>query len=181
MKVVCVAGMPGCGKEEFLKIAQEKGFSVIRMGDIVREEAEKRGLLMTDRAVGSFADEERKKHDYGIWARRTIPKITGELCLVDGVRGPAETNIYKTAFPDKVFIVAVHASPTTRLRRILTRQRRDDPTNDIEFYERDKRELTWGIADVIALADFMIVNEGELEIMRPKAIEILDNIISEGA
>ncbi len=179
MRVVCVAGMPGCGKEEFLKIAQERGFSVIRMGDIVREEAEQRGLLMTDRAIGNFADEERKKHDYGIWARRTVPKITSELCLVDGIRGPAEMDIYKAAFPGKVFIVAVHASPSTRLRRILTRKRRDDPTNDIEFYERDKRELTWGIADVIALADFMIVNEGELETMRTQANEILDKLTSE--
>ncbi len=40
--IVCVTGMPGCGKEEVARIAERMGFSVVRMGDVVREEAARR-------------------------------------------------------------------------------------------------------------------------------------------
>ena len=37
MKILVVAGMPGAGKEELLKVAQSMGYSFLRMGDIVRD------------------------------------------------------------------------------------------------------------------------------------------------
>ena len=181
MKLVCVTGMPGCGKEEFLRIARERGFAVVRMGDVVREEAAKRGLPMTDKAVGTFADDERKKHGYDIWAKRTVPKMTGEEVLVDGIRGPGEVQVYRTSFPDNVSVIAVHASPATRLKRILSRHRPDDPATESEFRARDARELTWGLGEVIALADFIVANEGHLDDLRSQTNEVLDEILSEGA
>lgn len=181
MKLVCVTGMPGCGKEEFLRTARAKGFSVVRMGDVVREEAAKRGLQMIDRVVGTFADEERKKHGYDIWAKRTVLRISGDRVLVDGVRGPAETAVYRSSFPGGVHVVAIHASPAIRLKRILSRRRPDDPANDSEFRARDARELTWGLGDVIALADFVVTNEGHLDDLKAQATEVLDEILSEGA
>lgn len=181
MKLVCVTGMPGCGKEELLRIARERGFTVVRMGDVVREEATKRGLPMTDKAVGTFADDERKKNGYDIWARRTVPKLAGENVLIDGVRGPGEVQIYRTAFPNEVSVIAVHASPATRLERILSRHRPDDPKTESEFEARDARELTWGLGEVIALADFVIANEGHLDDLRSQTNEVLDEILSEGA
>ncbi len=179
MKVVCITGMPGCGKEEFLKVAVQKGFVVVRMGDIVREEALKHGLPMTDRAVGTFADEERKKHGYGVWAERTFPRVNSELNLIDGVRGSAETEVYRTAFPGKLYIVAVLASPTIRFARIQERRRADDPMTESEFKVRDARELSWGLGEVISNADFKVENEGDLEGYRESAEEVLDIILKE--
>jgi len=172
--------MPACGKEEFLKIARDKGFSVVRMGDIVREEASKVGIILTDRAVGSFADEERKKYGYGVWAERTVPRISGELNLIDGIRGLAEVEVFRSSFPGELCVVAIHSSPATRLRRILTRKREDDPANESEFSARDRRELRWGLGEVISLADYIIVNEGRLEAFRENAKDILDKILSGG-
>ena len=37
--IVCLTGMPGAGKSTVAIVLKEKGFSVIIMGDIVREEA----------------------------------------------------------------------------------------------------------------------------------------------
>src|SRR5437773_942901 len=59
VRVVCLTGMPGCGKEEALAVAQTLGFSVVRMGDVVREEALRRGLPITDATVGGMANAER--------------------------------------------------------------------------------------------------------------------------
>ncbi len=64
-KVFVLTGMPGAGKEEFVKVAQQDGYSVIRMGDVVRLEAEKRKVAMDDRGVGGFASSERQAHGPG--------------------------------------------------------------------------------------------------------------------
>ncbi len=42
--VVCLGGMPGAGKSLVVEIAQELGYSIITMGDVIREETKKRGL-----------------------------------------------------------------------------------------------------------------------------------------
>lgn len=176
-RVICVAGMPGCGKEEFLKVAEEKGLLVVRMGDVVREEARRRGLDITDANVGSLANEERKRHGYGVWAERTLPHIRGELALVDGVRGRDEITVFHREFGERLVVVVVHASPATRYQRILGRKRADDVVSREEFEQRDRRELSWGLSDVIALADVMVVNDKDIDEFRREARRILADLV----
>src|SRR5947209_15554784 len=76
VKVVCVTGMPGCGKDELLGVARDLGFSIVRMGDVVREEATRRGLPITDEAVGGMAHAERQAYGFGIW--RSAPSLASE-------------------------------------------------------------------------------------------------------
>ena len=169
VRVVCLTGMPGCGKEEALAVAQTLGFSVVRMGDVVREEALLRGLPITDATVGGMANAERQVHGMGIWAERTLPRIQGERVLVDGLRGRAELEIFREAFGADLSVVAVHASPKTRHERMMRRRRTDDAATIEAFHARDLRELSWGLGDVIATADVMLVNEGTLEDFRRQA------------
>jgi len=169
VRVVCLTGMPGCGKEEALVVAQTLGFAVVRMGDVVREEALHRGLPITDATVGGMANAERQAHGMGIWAERTLPRIQGEKVLVDGLRGRAELEIFRGAFGTGLSVVAVHASPKTRYERMLRRRRTDDAETLEAFHARDLRELSWGLGDVIATADVMLVNEGTLEEFRRQA------------
>jgi dephospho-CoA kinase len=161
--------MPGCGKEEVLAVAQTLGFSIVRMGDVVREEVLRRGLPISDAAVGGLAHEERQAHGFGIWAERTLPRIRGAHVLVDGLRGRAELEVFRRAFGDDLIVVAVHASPKTRYERMLHRRRTDDAGTIEAFQARDLRELGWGLGDVIATADVMLVNEGSLEALREAA------------
>ena len=169
MQVVCVTGMPGCGKEEVLTVAQDLGFTIVRMGDVVREEAQRRGLPITDGAVGGMAHADRLAQGYGIWAERTVPRIGGERVLVDGVRGRAEISVFRKVFGDGLLVLAVHASPKTRYERLQRRRRADDIASFEAFEARDARELGWGLGDVIATADLMLVNEGTFEEFRRQA------------
>lgn len=167
--------MPGCGKDVVLAIAADLGFSIVRMGDVVREEARRRHLPITDSAVGGMAHEERQKHGLGIWGERTVPLVRGDPVLVDGLRGRAELEVFRKSFED-LTLVAVHASPKTRFERTLRRQRADDAGSFEAFRARDQRELSWGLGDVIALADVMIVNEGTLDEFRRQARTTLERI-----
>jgi len=178
MKVLCVAGMPGCGKEEFLRVATENGFTVVRMGDVVREEAARRKVGSSDEAIGGFAHAEREKHGFGVWAERTLPRITGERVTIDGLRGSMELEVFRKAFRDSVAVVAIHASPRVRFERLRQRNRSDAPATPEEFRVRDIRELRWGLGDVIATADYMIVNEGELGAFRAHAREVMESVLT---
>ncbi len=176
MRVVCVTGMPGCGKEEVLAVAKDLGFSIVRMGDVVREEAQRRGLPIIDAAVGGMAQAEREAHGFGVWAERTLLRIHGERVVVDGLRGRAELEVFRKAFGDALMVVAVHASPKTRHERMLRRKRLDDALTIEAVQARDLRELSWGLGDVIATADIMLVNEASLDEFRRQARAALERL-----
>lgn len=162
LKVICVTGMPAAGKEEFQKVAAEEGYRIVRMGDVVREEARRRGLPITDGAVGGMAHEEREKHGQAVWAQRTVPFVTAERVCIDGLRSPAELTVFRQAFGPGLVVFAVEASAETRWARVRRRRRADDATTWEEFIRRDARERGWGLEEVIAAADVRIVNEGTL-------------------
>lgn len=178
---MCVAGMPGCGKEEILEVAQGLGFRVVRMGDVVREEARRLGLPIQDRAVGGMAHQERVEHGFGIWAERTLPRLTDTPTLIDGLRGKAELDVFRRAFGDRLAILAIHASPRTRHARMLRRRRADDALDAAALQARDVRELAWGLAEVIATADALIVNEGTLTAFRRDSRAALRTLASRRA
>lgn len=52
-KVIALTGMPGAGKTEVAKILQQKGFNYLRFGQIVLDEALKRGRVdeITEREI----------------------------------------------------------------------------------------------------------------------------------
>jgi len=159
--VLLVTGMPGAGKSVFIEAACSLSIPVYVMGDVVREEAEKRGLAPEDKVLGKIALELRRTFGDEIIAKRISEKIARDrsrLIMIDGVRSLNEVEYFRKIFSN-VIIVAVHASPQTRFHRLLKRRREDDPQSWEEFVERDRRELKIGIGNVIALADVMLVNE----------------------
>jgi len=159
--VIGVAGMPGAGKSLVTTIAKKMGYSVIVMGDIVREETRKRGLPLTPENVGAIMLELRDKEGLAVVAKRCVPKIENaktQVVVVDGLRSLHEVKEYKRHFQNFISI-AIHSSPETRFQRLFRRKRSDDPQGWETFHERDMRELSVGLGNVIAKADYLVVNE----------------------
>jgi len=52
--IVCLTGMPGAGKSSVASFLKEKGFTVVTMGDVIREEAKRQGLEPTDINLGNM-------------------------------------------------------------------------------------------------------------------------------
>ncbi len=170
MPVICVTGMPGCGKEEFIKVCSDHGYQITRMGDVVREEAQRRGLPFSDASVGGMADEERKIHGPNVWARRTLPFVRSSKCVIDGLRSDAELKVFQDSFGGSLRLVAIRSSPETRFQRLVARGREDDILSRDEFDRRERRETAWGLGALIESADIRVENEGTLEDFR-KSIE----------
>ncbi|BEP17794.1 dephospho-CoA kinase [Pyrofollis japonicus] len=178
--IVLVAGMPGSGKSIVSSIAKEMGIPVFVMGDVVREEAARRGLEPTPSNLNMVAKKLREEYGPTVVAERTAEKIrrtNNSVVLVDGVRSLDEVNVFRRY--GEVIIVAVHASPRTRFERIRRRGRPGDPKTWEDFVARDLTELGFGLGNVIALADHMLVNEEKsIEEFRTEAKKLLDKLLS---
>ncbi|MGF7119054.1 nucleoside monophosphate kinase [Methanobacterium oryzae] len=166
MHVIGVTGLPGSGKSIVARVAKNLEFDVIRMGDVIRDEAIKRNADIGETAV-------KLREEYGkfVVAERCVeiikesmyntPKENDLKYIIEGIRSPAEVKIFKNNFRG-FKVIAVHSNPNTRFMRVKKRKRSDDSDSFHEFKKRDNRELKFGIGNVIATSDFMIVNEGPI-------------------
>lgn len=184
MRVIGVTGMPGSGKSVVARTAKNLGVKVIRMGDVIRDEAEKRNA-----DIGETAIQLRKEYGKYVVAERCVeiikesfhelPKDNKLKYMIEGIRSPAEVKIFRKNF--KGFkVIAVHSSPRTRFMRLKRRKRVDDSSDISEFHKRDNRELNFGIGTVIATSDYMIVNEGPIWKYKNSIRSILKNELKKG-
>jgi dephospho-CoA kinase len=181
-RVICVAGMPGAGKSLVTKMAERMGYSVITMGDVVREETEERGLPPTPENTGAIMLKLREEEGSAAVARRCIPRIESarsRIVVIDGLRSLNELEEYKRHF-EKSVLIAVHASPETRFRRLFRRRRSDDPRGWATFNERDMRELSVGLGSAIVLADYLIMNEGTRTETEKKILDVFRKVTENG-
>jgi dephospho-CoA kinase len=172
---VIFCGMPGSGKSIGLTVAPDLGIPVFVMGDVVREEVACRKLPYSPQSLGQVMLEIRDQYGSAVIAERCIEKlqqVSSSHVLIDGARSEAEISAFKRVI-EHVRVIAVHASPKIRFARLQDRGREDDALTQEAFHERDARELDIGIGRVIAQADIVIVNEGDLEELKAKTLQIL--------
>lgn len=176
MKALIIAGMAGAGKTEFAQYCRSLGIPVIQMGDLVREKVGEYGLEMNGKNIARVANEERLKLGTDVWARRTAKRVGGRNTVIDGTRSEAEVAHFRNHFGRSAVVVAVYASAKTRFERLKSRNRSDVPLTTGEFEERDRRELGWGLGNVIALSDRTVGNEGTIEELKQKVKELLEEL-----
>ena len=179
--LICVAGMPGSGKSIVAAAARDLGIPVVSMGDVVREEALRRFGRITPEILRETSRLVRIEYGDDYVAARTAEKIVGlgaPHVLIDGVRSLREVEVFRRY--GETVIVAIHASQRTRFERIRRRGRPGDPDNWEDFVKRDMVELGFGLGNVIALADHMIVNEGTIEEAYSWARRILLRLVGGG-
>jgi len=153
--------MPGAGKSTIADGLKPKGYDIINMGNIVREEAKKRNLEATRENLGKLMLELREKNGPGAIAELVKPQIESsisDVILIDGVRSNDEIQVLRKF--GTVKLLAIHASTNTRFDFLQKRGRTDDPQTIEHFEERDNRELGVGISNSIALSDYAISNVG---------------------
>ena len=185
MLVIGVTGMPGAGKDVFYEVATNLGFIVIKMGELVREETRKRGLPIDAEHVGRVAVALREERGTDAIAKLTIQKIKKiieaekkpKIIFIEGIRSLDEVKTLKSYFGE-MHVLAIHASPKTRYQRIIKRKRVDDNISLESIIQRDLRELSFGIGNVIAMADFILINENKtLEDFRTECKKFIDEIL----
>lgn len=176
-KVIGISGLPGSGKTLISTEAKKKGAIVVKMGDMVREEAKKRDE--DSRVTAVKLREEHGKYAVAILTINRVKSIISDvgksdtnLVIIEGIRSPYEVELFKDNFDD-FEIISIFSSPKTRFKRLKERKRADDSEDFLEFKKRDDDELSFGIGNVIAESDMLIINETSLELYEKEIDSLL--------
>ena len=165
MNVIGIVGYPASGKGEFSRIAAENGIPVVVMGDIIRNRTKAKGLELTDEHVGATARELRAElgmDAVAILTAEEVKRLDTETAVIDGIRGDAEVNYFRSVF-ESFTLIFIKADFEIRLSRMQGRGRADDSVTAEALSARDAREESFGLARAVSVADITLVNETERE------------------
>ena len=165
-RVFAVCGMPGSGKGEFAQVLSNNDIPVRSMGDMVREEVARRELDVAPEVFGIVAADLRREFGDDVLAVRltaAVDELLKEhsIVLIDGLRGTAEYDVFKSTWEDKFQSVAIVTEKEIRFARMAARGRSEDG-GTATFEARDKRENGWGLESLIDSADVRIENNQDI-------------------
>jgi dephospho-CoA kinase len=158
MKIFIIVGMPAAGKNIARLYAESQDMVYYATGDIVRAEVKGRGLEADAVNSSEVSDELRGEDGMGV-TRLALEKVLisgAEVGFLEGMRSWQEIELIREK-ADGV-VVAFVTPRNVRRERIVSRGREDDSPQ--AFDDRDKRELAYGTAIPIAMADAYILNTG---------------------
>ena len=177
--VLVIVGMPGAGKSLASSVMKTRGIPVFVSGDIIRAEARKRKLKFTRKNLGELMLKIRREEGMGAVAKRLVPlveKARGEFVVYEGARSVEEVDELRRKYD--IVTIAIHASPEARFKRLQRRRRSDRPRGLADFAERDNRELSVGIAKLIALADRTVENEDSKDDLKRRTRRLLQVVLN---
>ena len=171
MKIFIIVGMPASGKNIARAYAESHRIPYFATGDLVRMEVRKRGLDPSPENIGQVSTELRGKDGMGV-TRLVLARAlqSGQNAVfLEGMRSWPEIELIRQGAEG--ILVAFIAPRGIRFERVAARKRSDD--SPAQFDERDSREIQYGAAVPLALADEYILNTGRTE----EAEAILDRIV----
>lgn len=170
-RILALVGMPGSGKSEASAYLQQKGIPFVRFGDLTDEEVSNLGLDLTPDNERMVREKMRKELGMGAYAVKAEPKIRELISAhrtigIDGLYSWEEYVYLKDKFPN-LTLIHIYAEPETRYKRLAERPVRPVPIG--KSRERDIAEIeNLNKGGPIAIADYMIENEGEMHEMQEK-------------
>lgn len=183
VKVLAIVGMPGSGKSVVASYLKDNGFPIIRFGEIIIREVEKRGLPITPQNEQIVREEIRQKQGMDVCAQIALPLIKAKLLdhrlvIIDGLYSFSEYKTLKEEFKEELLVVAIFTPKSLRYERLALRQERPLTLKEAErrdFMEIEKIEK----GGPIALADLTIINDGNQYHLQRKLDRILAEIATE--
>jgi len=180
--LVMIVGMCGAGKSLVAKHLKQKGWQMIRFGEITIRELDVRGLPHTEANERAIREDFRRTQGSNAYAKQLLPKIKEALELgptvIDGLYSWSEYKFLRENLKNQMYIVAVIASRSIRYKRLAHRQVRRLLPEEAElrdFAEIEKLEK----GGPIAAADYVILNNGSEEELLRSVDRLLPSCTSE--
>jgi dephospho-CoA kinase len=161
MKCFIIIGMPAAGKDIARQFARLQGYPYFATGDIVRAEAARREISPDAESMARLSTELRGSDGLGVTqlALSTAVASGSAVVFMEGIRSKQEIDLI--GVQAEPVVIAFLAPRSIRKARVLSRGRPDDSA--AAFDGRDRREIDYGLATPIALADEYILNTGTVD------------------
>lgn len=176
--IVALVGMCGSGKSIAADYYKEKDYTYIHFGDVTMEELERRGLDVNEKNEKTVREDLRAQHGMAAFAVLNLPKIEEALkrgnVIVDGLYSWAEYKVLKEKFGSDLNVLAVFTPIKDRYYRLSIRNIR--PLTEEEARGRDYAEIeNIEKGGPIAMADYTVVNDEDVQSLRKKLDKITFN------
>ncbi len=166
-----IAGSNGSGKDSLAEFMVNKhGFLYVSSSDLLRAEADKRGLSIERKNLRTISAEWRREAGLGVLVEKAVefyntqPEGTYKGLITGSLRNPAEADSIHVHGGTMIW---TDADPRIRFERLKTRARADDPATFEEFQAGEEAEMkhsgdaaTLSVADVKTRCDIFIDNSG---------------------
>ncbi|RCJ15740.1 hypothetical protein A6S26_33975 [Nostoc sp. ATCC 43529] len=179
VRIIAIVGMPGSGKSVVASYFKDNGFPIIRFGEIIIGEVEKRALPITPQNEQIVREEIRRKQGMDVCAKIALPLIKAKLLehrlvIIDGLYSFSEYKTLKKEFDEELLVLAVFTPKAMRYQRLTLREERSLTIAEAEkrdFLEIEKIEK----GGPIGMANITIINDGS----QYQLYEQLDQLLGE--
>ncbi len=182
VKIVAIVGMSGSGKSVAVDYLTEKGIPKVYFGGMILKEVERRGMEVNPDNERFVREDVREKFGKD-WVVKQVIAETNDLIaagqkriVLDGLYSWTEYKTLKKEYPgEEMQVVAVVVDKDLRHKRVGKRPVR--PLTPEEIQLRDKAEIeNIEKGGPIAAADYYILNNGTIEEMHKRLVEILEEM-----
>ncbi|MBQ6394581.1 AAA family ATPase [Candidatus Saccharibacteria bacterium] len=182
IKLVAIVGMSGSGKSVAVDYLTEKGIPKVYFGGMILKEVERRGLAVTPDNERFVREDVRERFGKDWVVQQVIAEVedlvaAGQKKIVlDGLYSWTEYKIMKKKYPgEELQVIAVVVDKDLRHKRVGKRPIR--PLTPEEIQLRDKTEIeNLEKGGPIVAADYYILNNGTIEEMHKRLVEILEEM-----
>jgi dCMP deaminase len=181
--IIGLTGKNAAGKGAVADFLKDKSFYYYSLSDVIREELESKAIPVTRDTLIIAGNDMRQRFGPDILARLTLKKIDpNRNYVVDSIRNPAEVEALRKS--ERFILLNIDAPPEVRFERIRARGRESDPQTLEEFEaieEAERQNLAehkQSIEDCQKLADYSVVNDGDVEQLHKKVTEIVTRALN---
>lgn len=176
--IILLTGLQLTRKAQAVYVGKERGYKIISTGDYIRNKCTELGIENSFNNVKKVAGDLLKFGEANFLSN--VLKDSGGVLnnykgiIIDSIKSINGAQFVKSNYKT-VNIVAFLASYEFRLEHSQLRSRADDATSISDFDERDKKEISMGIAQLITFADYFLL-ASTVSHSRQQFRKILDHI-----
>lgn len=165
IRVIGLTGTNGSGKDTVAKFLVSRGFILISLSDILREELRKMDVPETRENLVNLGNIMRQAQGSGVLAERARRMIGNGNYVINSIRNPHE--IVELKKIPNFYLIAMDAPVEERFNRIVKRGRIENASALGEFIAGEQREFSneshkQSLGKCMLMSDRLIMNDSTI-------------------
>ncbi|MBC8183343.1 AAA family ATPase [candidate division KSB1 bacterium] len=177
--IIGLTGTNAAGKTTLLNYLISKNFQAFSLSDVIRDELVRLKLEPTRQNLIDVGNQLREQCSASVLADKIKAKISTNNAMIDSIRNTAEVRSLRCL--NNFYLIAIDAPVEERFQRAKKRGRTENAATLDEFIkienkEKNENENHQNIPACLAVADYTIKNEKDVDHLYENIENILDEL-----